>query len=303
MAAPNKASGASYPRPVGPIHLRNRSPTPARSGSLSAPRTYNGAARQRPAGQEALLTFTASVVIRAKNEARFIGDTLAALFQPAALQPLRVVVVDSGSTDATVEIARAFPVTLVQIRPEDFTYGYALNLGIAEAEGDVVASLSAHSLPADEHWLERLIEPFANPRVAGVYGRQLPRDNATFFELLGMRMTGLLSDTPRLLESQPLFSNANGAIRRSLWIDHPFDENVRGAEDIAWARTMQERGYLIAYEPGGAAYHSHGEPMHRYLRRLSHDVPIVIGNLLHLGQGDPRPRERAQPAIHPAKLD
>ncbi len=254
--------------------------------------------------QEHPLNFNASVVIRAKNEARFIGETLSAIFQPAALQPVRVVVVDSGSTDGTVEIVKQFPVTLVQIRPQDFTYGYALNLGVAEAGGDAVASLSAHSLPADEHWLRTLIEPFSNPRVAGVYGRQLPRENATFFELLGMRMTGLLSEKPRLLERHPLFSNANGAFRRSLWIEHPFDEDVRGAEDIAWARTMQERGYLIAYEPGGAAYHSHGEPLLKHLRRASRDVPIVIGNLLHLGQGDPYPRDRAQPVvIRPAKID
>ncbi|MGI9146399.1 MAG: glycosyltransferase [Chloroflexota bacterium] len=226
-----------------------------------------------------------SVVIRAKNEARFIGQALAAIFHPAALAPRQVVVVDSGSTDATLQIVRSFPTIILEIRPEDFTYGYALNLGVANVDSEIVATLSAHSVPADPDWLRSLIQPFSQPRVAGVYGRQLPRANATILELVGMRLTGVLSETAKYLDRRPLFSNANGAIRRSLWLEHAFDEEVRGAEDIAWVRTMQERGYLIAYEPTAPVYHSHGEPILRHLRRASRDVPTVAGNLLHLGSG------------------
>ena len=69
-----------------------------------------------------------SVVIRAKNEARFIGETLAAIFDSPSLPPRQVIVVDSGSSDGTQAIVRSFPTTLIQIRPEEFTYGYALNL-------------------------------------------------------------------------------------------------------------------------------------------------------------------------------
>jgi rhamnosyltransferase len=213
-----------------------------------------------------------------------------------------VVVVDSGSTDGTQAIVRRSAASLVQIRPEDFTYGYALNLGVACVEADIVATLSAHSLPSGADWLRQLIVPFAQPRVAGVYGRQIPRSNATLLEVIGMRLTGVLGTTPRLLERRPLFSNANGAFRRSLWLEHPFDERIRGAEDIAWVRTMQERGYLIAYEPTAAVYHSHGEPIVRHLRRASRDVPTVVGNLLHLGSGGrfaPEPLP-AEPVTRPA---
>jgi rhamnosyltransferase len=244
-----------------------------------------------------------AVVIRAKNEARFLGETLAAILASAALQPRQLVVVDSGSTDGTQAIATSFPaVTLLQIRPDEFTYGYALNLGVASTDADIVATLSAHSLPADTTWLQQLIQPFSNPQVAGVYGRQRPRSNATVLELLGMRLTGVLGDTPRVLDRRPLFSNANGAFRRSLWLDHPFDENVGGAEDIAWVRTMQERGYAIAYQPTAAVYHSHGEPLLKHLRRASRDVPTVVGNVLHLGSGGRMARKpgRGGPVTRPA---
>jgi len=242
-----------------------------------------------------------SIVVRAKNEARYIGETLRAIFDSQALVPRQVVVVDSGSTDGTQAIVRSFPTSLIQITPEEFTYGYALNLGVAHVDAEIVATLSAHSLPASPDWLRTLIEPFAQARVAGVYGRQLPRTNATFFELIGMRLTGVLSETPRMLDRQPLFSNANGAFRRSLWLEHPFDERVGGAEDIAWVRTMQERGYLIAYQPTAGVYHSHGESILRHLHRASRDVPTVVGNLLHLGSGveadtSPRPGPVTRPA-------
>jgi rhamnosyltransferase len=243
-----------------------------------------------------------SVVIRAKNEARYIGETLAAIFDSAALAPRQVVIVDSGSTDGTQAIVGSFPTTLVQIRPEDFTYGYALNLGAASVDAELVATLSAHSLPANADWLRNLVKPFSTPRVVGVYGRQLPRSNATVLERLGMRLTGVLGETPRLLARRPLFSNANGAFRRALWLEHPFDEDIRGAEDIAWVRTMQERGYLIAYQPTAMVYHSHGEPLIRHLRRANQDVPTVVGNFLHLGSGGRVTRKppRAQPVTWPA---
>jgi GT2 family glycosyltransferase len=117
-----------------------------------------------------------------------------------------------------------------------------------------------------------------------------------------MRLTGVLSETPKVLDRRPLFSNANGAFRRSLWLEHPFDEDIRGAEDIAWVRTIQERGYSIAYQPSAAVYHSHGEPIFRHLRRASRDVPTVVGNFLHLGSGGrltPKPTKPA-PVTPPA---
>ena len=241
-------------------------------------------ARPRSNGREGLLL--ASVVIRAKNEARYIGEVLSAIFEQVDADPFEVILVDSGSTDGTLEIVRQFPVKLIEIAPETFTYGRALNIGIHEATGDFIASLSAHSTPAHERWLASLVEPFSNPRVAGVFGRQIPRSNATMLELINMRyISGLTSERPELRDRNPMFSNANGGFRRSLWQRHPFDEGIRGAEDIAWARSMQAFGYLIAYEPKAAAYHSHGEPLAKHVRRIMHDAPTVLGNVLGLGNG------------------
>lgn len=224
----------------------------------------------------------ASIVIRAKNEAHDIHETLERVYSQQGAGDFEVIVVDSGSTDGTVELAREFPTQVIQIPPESFTYGRALNIGIKAGSGEFVVSLSAHSLPAHEHWLANLLAPFSDPTIAGVYGRELPRSNATVFELFGMWLSGVTSLKPRRQERDMMFSNRNGAFRRALVLEHPFDEKIPGAEDLAWADWVQRNGWAIWYEPSAPVYHSHGESLPRLLRRIVNDQPTIIGLKLGL---------------------
>lgn len=241
----------------------------------------------------------ASIVIRAKNEAGFIGEALDAVFRQRFDGGFEVVVVDSGSTDGTVGIVQRYPVRLIEIPAQTFTYGRSLNIGIAAATGALIASLSAHSTPVNEHWLERLMRPFGDSRVAAVYGRQVPRANVTRLELIGMRLSGVMDQRPRRHTRNPMFSNANGAFRRSLWLDVPFDEQVRGAEDLAWVRSMLQAGYVVEYAPEAVVYHSHGEPFFRHIRRTLRDQPTFLRSMLGLfdrkrrGEPDSRRSERS----------
>ncbi|HLH23812.1 MAG TPA: glycosyltransferase [Chloroflexota bacterium] len=236
-----------------------------------------------------------SIVIRAKNEARFIGETLEAIGRQDGVSRVEVIVVDSGSTDGTLDIVRRFPVRLIEIPPATFTYGRALNLGVAAARGDVVVSLSAHSLPAHERWLANLVRNFADARVAGVYGRQIPRANASIFDLFGMTLSGVTSTRRRWQEQDMMFSNANGAFRRRLCRAFPFDERLLGAEDLAWAQQVQAQSYAIVYEPGAPVYHSHGESLPHLLRRLAKDQPTIVK--LKLGLLKPAEREAPAPVL------
>ncbi len=219
----------------------------------------------------------ASIIIRAKNEAHDIEDTLDRVFTQQGVTGFEVIVVDSGSSDGTLDIVRRTPATLIEIEPASFTYGRALNLGVKAASGDICVSLSAHSLPAHARWLANLLSPFADPSIGGVYGRELPRENATLFELFGMRLSGVMSEKPRRQESDMMFSNRNGAFRRTLVVEHPFDEKIPGAEDLAWADWIQRNGWAVWYEPTAPVYHSHGESLPRLLRRIINDQPTIIG--------------------------
>lgn len=215
------------------------------------------------------------IIIRTKNEAEYLGTTLAAIRRQTVANH-EVIVIDSGSTDDTCAIAADYGTRLLAIRPEDFSYGRALNLAIEQTRAPLVASLSAHATPAADDWLEYLAAGFADPRIGAVYGRHLPRDNATRLERFGMRLSGTLSDKRRYQSRSIGFSNANGAFRRTLWERFPFDENLPGAEDFAWAREIQRRGFVILYEPRAAVYHSHGESLGSLLRRARRDQPVIL---------------------------
>ena len=169
------------------------------------------------------------------------------------------VVVDSGSTDDTVEIARSYNARIVNILPGDFDYSKALNLGIEQTGADVVVSLSAHAIPVNGEWLERMTNPFEDPHVAGVSSRQVPWPHAPWQEVhrLGHQFgeTGCTySDENR---EKIVFSNAASAIRRSVWRDLPF--KLSAAEDLEWAQRTVAAGWLIVYEPRAAVFHSHHE--------------------------------------------
>ena len=91
-------------------------------------------------------TARASVIVRTKDKADTVEATFAAL-RPQTV-PVEVVVVDSGSTDGTLEIARRHADRLVEIPAEAFTFGRALNVGAAAATAPVHFALSAHCGPS-----------------------------------------------------------------------------------------------------------------------------------------------------------
>ncbi|HPO57683.1 MAG TPA: glycosyltransferase family A protein, partial [Anaerolineaceae bacterium] len=97
-----------------------------------------------------------SIVIRAYNEEKHIGRLLDGIMQQT-VKDVQIILVDSGSTDATMAIARRYPVEVVTIRPQEFTFGRSLNLGISHARAEVVVMASAHVYPVYPDWLERLL--------------------------------------------------------------------------------------------------------------------------------------------------
>src|SRR3990172_1973700 len=120
---------------------------------------------------------TCSIIIRAYNEEKHLGRLLEGI-QYQTLKDVEVILVDSGSTDSTVSIAEAFGAKVVHIRPEEFTFGWSLNLGIEKATGDFVVIASAHVYPVYPDWLESLLHPFEDEKVALAYGKQRGPESA-----------------------------------------------------------------------------------------------------------------------------
>lgn len=201
-----------------------------------------------------------SVVIRAYNEAAHLGRLLAGI-EKQTVKDLEVILVDSGSTDSTVALAEAawdkYPVHVARIRPDEFTFGYSLNRGIAAARGKTIVIASAHVYPVYPDWIARLLAPFADPTVALVYGKQRGSSANQFSERQIFARWFPDESSPR--QPHPFCNNANAAIPRALWEAHPYDETLSGLEDLAWARWAMEQGYAISYVAEAEVIHVHNE--------------------------------------------
>jgi len=210
---------------------------------------------------------TCSIVIRAFNEERHLGRLLEGIFQQT-IQNVQVILVDSGSTDNTVKIAIEKNINIVRINPEDFTFGRSLNIGIEAAESDLILIASAHVFPVYPDWIEKMLEPFGDPSVALVYGKQRGVDGSQFSER--QIFNHWYPDVSQNPQDHPFCNNANAAIRRTLWKKNPYNESLSGLEDLAWAKWAQENNYKIVYNAQAEIKHVHEESWQgikkRYLR-------------------------------------
>jgi len=197
-----------------------------------------------------------SIVIRAYNEETHIGRLLEGI-KHQAMVGVEVILVDSGSMDTTVLIAKQYGVKVVFIRPEEFTFGRSLNRGIAVAKGQIVVIASAHIYPVYIDWLERLLEPFNDPTVALTYGKQRGDERTNFSEQ--QIFSHWFPDQSEDRQNHPFCNNANAAIRRSIWEKHPFDESLTGLEDLSWAEWVLGHDYGIAYVAEAEIIHCHNE--------------------------------------------
>ena len=219
---------------------------------------------------------TATLVIRALNEAEHIG-TLLADVERQSIRPDETIVVDSGSTDATVAIAASYGARIVHIASEDFSFGRALNTGCREATGDVLVFASAHVYPVDEHWLEALVAPFADDDVALVYGRQTGDHRSHFSELEVMRRW--FPDHSDANQRHPFCNNANCAVRRSVWEVLPYNESLTGLEDVEWAKRALAGGHRLVYRADAAIVHVHTETFRSIANRYEREA-IAYGKFM-----------------------
>ena len=196
-------------------------------------------------------TPVATVLIRAKNEAASIGRVLEIIAAQTIADRLETIVVDSGSSDATVEIARAAGAKVIEMPAKEFTYGRALNLGSAAARSPLVIPLSAHAFPHDETWAERLVAKFDRPNVACACGATFDPDE----EPLRAEMEQDIAAARR----NPLlgYSNSAGAYRIELWRERPFREDMPFTEDKEWAWHWLEQGWRVVLDPDLEVEHDH----------------------------------------------
>lgn len=213
-----------------------------------------------------------SIVIRSHNEERHIGRLLDGIQRqqlPADIQ-VEVIVVDSGSIDSTTAIAAMMGAKIIHIKKEDFTFGRALNVGCQAAKGDILLFASAHVYPYYKDWIEKMLLPFKDKKVALVYGRQIGNEITRFSEHeIFAKWFPYASNYD---QNSPFCNNANCAILKSLWTEQHYDEKLTGLEDLDWANKIHRKGWKIVYEAEASIVHVHEESWAKIKNRYEREA-------------------------------
>ncbi|ENF8750348.1 glycosyltransferase [Vibrio fluvialis] len=198
-----------------------------------------------------------SIVIRTLNEQRYLVELLESIKnQDRSKFRIETVIIDSGSTDKTLEIAEQYGCRITHIKKEEFTFGKSLNDGCDFSNGDYLVFISGHCIPVDDQWIENLVTPLVE-KCSYTYGRQLGRDTTKFSER--QLFEKYFPNESRIPQVGFFCNNANAAIRRDAWLAHRFNEELTGCEDMYLAKLLVDTGKKIGYVSEAPVYHIHDE--------------------------------------------
>ena len=217
---------------------------------------------------------TVSIILPTKNVENNIGDLLRSVYRQDFSGEIETIILDS-SDDKTPEIAKGFPIKFIHVEEDDYNYGGTRNYGASLAKGNYLIFLSADVVIKDTQWLTQLLNPFKDSKVAGVFGRQHPKKNASptedfFIQYAYPPKSYVLAPDAHgkiHIKNRMFFSNTNAAIRKDVWKDIKIPEMLM-SEDQEWAKRVLLAGYKIAYASESVVYHSHNYSLKQVFHRF-----------------------------------
>lgn len=196
-----------------------------------------------------------SIILRSFNEGWALRETLPAL-RAQEYRNWELVVIDSGSTDGSVELIRAAqPRHFVQIAPHEYNPARVMNQGMQLARSEFGIFLNADATPQGTRWLRPLVEALSDPQVAAVFGRQIPRPDCR--AVFAHDYERCFGSERQSANWEHFFSMASSGIRKDIWAKRGFDERMQYSEDDEWTRWALAQGHRIVYAPESIVVHSH----------------------------------------------
>lgn len=253
----------------------------------------------------------ASVFIPVFNGEKYLKELLNSLFSQNCDFSYEVLIIDSGSTDSSLQIINQFPqVRLHQIPNSEFGHGKTRNLAVSLAKGEFVVFLTQDAIPATNHWLKEIIDPFSlREDVVGVLGKQIPRTNAIpsvrydiemMFRQQGANQGWTLFNLETIKHVVPensrigidpefdrlyFYSDVNSAARKTFLSEVIPYRDVKYAEDQLFCKDFIDAGFSKIYAPAAAVIHSNDFTLSEYgprifdetvgLRKIGFEVPLV----------------------------
>lgn len=231
-------------------------------------------------------TITVSIIIPTKNAGHKFKSVLDKIFSQY-YEHFEVIIIDSGSTDGTLSLVRKYPVKLFQIKPGDFGHGKTRNYAASLTQENIIVFLTQDAEPLANNWLTHLLKPFKDPKIAGVYGRQIPKNNESeldkFFLLSLYGNKNKLWTKKNYTQGDNIFSDADSAIRKDLLLKYPYKNDIIVSEDYEWAARMLTKGYKIFYNKDACVIHSHTYNFHTLFKR-NFDIGVSYKDIYHSRQ-------------------
>ena len=228
------------------------------------------------AGADTARAYYCSLVIPTKDGGPLFKRVIAGLQAQTKWKDVEFIIVDSQSSDDTVEIARAAGAKVFEIPASQFNHGATRDYAISRASSNRVVLMVQDAVPNDAYTIEKLIEALDEDNVAGVYARQIPQPDADVVTArnLNIHLTGRmerdvhqLKDIAAYNAMSPMdkyifsnFDNVCSALRKDVWALERFGR-INFGEDIDWSERVLKRGYKVVYEPAAAVIHSHDRPI------------------------------------------
>jgi 2-polyprenyl-3-methyl-5-hydroxy-6-metoxy-1,4-benzoquinol methylase/glycosyltransferase involved in cell wall biosynthesis len=228
------------------------------------------------AKQEAV---TVSVVIPTKNGGEDFRRVLATIANQKGFRQIEIIVVDSGSTDKTVDLADQFAAKVIKILPEEFTHSYARNLGARHASGQYLLFTVQDALPPSDSWLHELFSVIKNNQVVAVSCAEFPAASADLFyraiswnhyrflevDNADRLMSKNGADDHISLRKNGQLSDLACLISRDVFAQYEYKTDY--GEDLDLGLRLIRDGYSLAFLGSTRIIHSHNRPAYYYLKR------------------------------------
>jgi glycosyltransferase involved in cell wall biosynthesis len=232
-----------------------------------------------------------SVVIPTLNAGPEFAWLLRKLRTQRSVRAIEIVIVDSGSRDGTVALARAAGATVVEIAPSEFTHSHARNLGAQAAGGDYLLFMVQDAFPIGDHWIYAMLRSLRDPdhaKLAAVSCSEFSRSDSdvmydamidTHYRFLGCleqdRIGNHQGDDHMSLRSQGQLSDVACLIGRELFLRYRYHGDY--AEDLDLGIRLIKDGWQVGMLASVKVVHSHNRPAYYYLKRSFVDVEFLVG--------------------------
>ncbi len=217
-----------------------------------------------------------SIVIRTLNEEKYLEELCSSIQnQKKEDFEIETVIIDSGSTDRTLAIAKNYGARITHISKSEFTFGRSLNLGTEFSNGDIIVYISGHCVPVNNNWLINLIKPLIDNVAGYSYGGQLGRDTTKYSEYKIFEK--YFPSKSKIPQVGFFCNNANSALLRSVWQEYKFNEEITGLEDMELAKRYCEEDGSVAYVSEASVFHIHNESWKQTKRRYERESLALQG--------------------------